>query len=225
MADGIRCTICETGKLEPYKGRPNEKCDVCGGKARHRIAYHLYKKWLGPLADSGARCLHLAPEFPFYKFLSSTFGGGYILADPRPVKYPHAKVMKLSFPDSYSVFPEEYFDVILHNHVLEHIPGHYKDHLEFMLSLLSPNGYMIFSVPGPFLETETLEGGEFEASDQARLEKFHQEDHLKIFGHDFETHLGNLKNARLFHDGITNDIRANHHVRPNKAPFFILQKV
>ena len=121
--------------------------------------------------------MHLAPEPALYPLLKDALHQGYITADAAPDIYPHAPCMKLFFPKDFEIFPNGYFSAILHNHVLEHIPGHYGDHLLEFTRLLAPAGKMIFSVPGPYAGTETREGGEHLSSDQERLEHFLQEDH------------------------------------------------
>jgi len=83
---------------------------------------------------------------------------------------------------------------------------------------------MIFSVPGPYLDKVTVEGGELLASDEERLEKFLQEDHYKLLGADFVEFLRNMEGGELLPDGITPEVREVLSVRPGKAPFFIWWK-
>ena len=109
-------------------------------------------------------------------------------------------------------------------YVLEHIPGHYKDHLERFIRMLQPGGVMVFSVPGPYLDQETTEGGEHLNTDRERLEKFKQEDHFKLFGRDFVKYLAEMENCELISDGITDEFRQSVSVRKGKATFYILRK-
>lgn len=83
---------------------------------------------------------------------------------------------------------------------------------------------MIFSVPGPYLDRPSVEGGEHLASDAERLENFLQEDHYKMLGADFVEFLRNMEGGELHFDGITPEIREQLSVRPGKAPFFVWQK-
>lgn len=166
----------------------------------------------------------MAPEASLSNVLSERYGAGYVTADPLPDKYPHAQSLKLFFPEDYSVFPDGYFDVILHNHVLEHIPGTYKDHLPEFARLLANGGTMIFSVPGPYYDQETREGGENLPTDKERLEQFLQGDHFKLFGGDFVEFLEKMPGGELLQDGIDDEFRASVSVRPGKAKFFIWKK-
>ena len=220
----MHCNICGGTGFEAYRGRANERCTQCGSKARHRIALEVYEKLLFPLARPGARLLHLAPEKFLHPLLKQHFGDGYVTADASPERYPHADPVKLFLPEGFSLFPAGHFDAIIHNHVLEHIPGHYKDHLAGFAAWLKPGGMMILSVPGPYMERQTEEGGEHLSSDAERLERYLQEDHLKCFGADFVEHLKSMPGGRLLPDGITDEKRAELGVRSGKAPFFVWQR-
>ena len=222
----MSCNICDGDKFNIWRGRPDEMCDGCGALARHRMAWAVYQKHLldynvdlKPL-----RVLHLAPEACLHPLLKEKFGAGYICADAYPETYPHAECLKLFFPHDFKIFPDSYFDIILHNHVLEHIPGHYGDHLKAFARLLKSGGRMIISVPGPYMNRQTIEGGENLSNDTERLEQFLQEDHYKLLGADFVEFLEAMPGGTLQRDGISNQQRAALNIRPDKAPFFIWSK-
>ena len=222
----MTCNICGSEKFSSWRGRPDELCNDCGALARHRVAFDVYQIHLFTLEEEkkSLKVLHLAPEPCLHPALDEVIGPGYICADASPERYPHAECLKLFFPKDFAIFPNGYFDAILHNHVLEHIPGHYGDHLMAFSRLLKPGGRMIFSIPGPYKKRLTEEGGENLKSDAERLEKFLQEDHFKMFGADFIEYLRHMPGGSLLPDGITNEIRKKLNVRPNKAPFFIWEK-
>jgi SAM-dependent methyltransferase len=219
-----RCNICGEDAFETYRGRPAERCANCGSKARHRIALDVYERVLFPLAGGQARVLHFAPEAFLHPLLLKKFGVGYVTADIAPQRYPHAQALKIALPEGLDIFSDGYFDAVLHNHVLEHVPGHWRDHVAKLMRVVRPGGMMIFSVPGPYMDRNTVEGGEHLASDSERLEKFLQEDHLKLFGRDFVEQLHAMEGAVLLPDGVSDETRAKLSVRPGKAPFFILRK-
>jgi phosphoglycolate phosphatase len=218
------CNICGSTAFETYRGRPAERCAGCGSKARHRIALDVYERLLFPLAGRFTRVLHFAPEAFLHPVLLEKFGAGYVTADMAPERYRHAQALKLALPDGIDIFPDGYFDAVLHNHVLEHVPGHFRDHISALMRIVKPGGLMILSVPGPYMDRDTQEGGENLASDAERLEKFLQEDHFKLFGRDFVRHLGSIPAVALLADGVTDAKREQLAVRPGKAPFFILRK-
>ena len=221
----MACNICGSDKFEDYRGRPAERCGGCGAKARHRVALAVYEKHLfsQPQLCAG-KVLHLAPERYFHDRILAAVGAGYMPSDMAPERYPHAQCLKLGFPDGFDIFPPGYFSAILHNHVLEHLPGSYRDHLVAFAELLSPGGRMIFSVPGPYMDRKTEEGGEHLATDAERLEKFLQEDHYKMLGVDFVEFLRSMGGGTVLDSGIDDTLRKHLNVRPGKAPFFIWQK-
>ncbi len=220
----MQCNICGDRQFEDWRGKKAELCRGCGAKARHRVALDVYERRLFPIVPPGGRVLHLAPEECLHGILAARFGQGYVTADAAPERYPHAKAMRLVLPQGLAQFGDDTFAAILHNHVLEHIPGHWADHISALLRVLSPGGRMIFSVPGPYLDRDTVEGGEHLANDRQRLERFLQEDHLKLFGRDFVERIGNWPVTRSIADGVTDKRRAEIGVRAGKAPFFILEK-
>ncbi|MEC9342750.1 MAG: methyltransferase domain-containing protein [Pseudomonadota bacterium] len=220
----MQCNICGNSTFEAYRGRPGEVCVNCGSKARHRVALDVYERFLFPLAGAGIRVLHLAPEACLFPILKTVFGEGYVTADALPERYPDAAPVKLVLPADFGKFPAGHFDAVLHNHVLEHIPGHWKDHLAGFMRWLEPGGFMIFSVPGPYHDRPTVEGGEHLASDAERLEKFLQEDHLRLFGDDLAPYLAEIGGGKLLDDGVTDAKRRDLAVRPGKAPFFVWRK-
>ena len=220
------CNLCGNDTFQTYRGRSLEQCTNCLSKARHRVGWNVYERMLFPLLASRKfpRVLHLAPEAGLHDKLQLQIGDGYLPADAAPERYARASCMRLFFPDDFKVFTDGYFDAVLHNHVLEHIPGHYRDHLIEFTRLLKPGGRMIFSVPGPYKGQSTVEGGEHLASDAERLAKFKQEDHFKLFGDDFVDTLDDLSGGLLLEDGVTDEIRSQLSVRPGKAPFFIWER-
>lgn len=199
-----RCPVCLGGEFASFRGRDAAQCVKCGSLERHRVMYVGIERWIAARTSGGRtaaprriRVLHLAPERCFARALSAHAFVDYVAADISPSRYPWTQCLSLAFPEGYRIFPDSYFDVIVHNHVLEHIPGHWKDHLLEFQRLLAPKGIMFFSVPGPSRKAITLEGGEHLASDSERKALFGQEDHVRRFGSDLEEHLVGVPNMEL----------------------------
>jgi phosphoglycolate phosphatase len=119
-----------------------------------------------------------------HRRLFQSFGTGYYCCELKPEKYPHAQCLKLTVADGLSVFPSEYFDLIVHNHLLEQIPGNYQEHLDTFFRLLCPNGHMIFTV-SEISKTSSVQYGENLASDKERIRIYGQANRYKKFGSDF----------------------------------------
>jgi phosphoglycolate phosphatase len=206
------CNICGSTNFSSF-GRPDRalaKCCSCQSLERHR-ALQLTLNRLGllnPNLKGQRRCLHLAPEFCTYRYLLEVYGAGYLVSDPCPDSYPEANCIKLSFPHDFIRFPSGFFDLIIHNHVMEHLPGSYHDHVNHFYRLLAPNGYMVFTFPDLFYRfgLPSVEGGEVFSSDAERLMLFGQEDHVKWLGLDFVSYLHSMfASVDLFYDPRATD--------------------
>ena len=206
------CNICGSTNFSSF-GRPDRalaKCCSCQSLERHR-ALQLTLNRLGllnPNLKGQRRCLHLAPEVCTYRYLLEVYGAGYLVSDPRPDSYPEANCIKLSFPHDFIRFPSGFFDLIIHNHVMEHLPGSYHDHVNHFYRLLAPNGYMVFTFPDLFYQfgLPSVEGGEVFSSDAERLMLFGQEDHVKWLGVDFVSYLHSMfASVDLFYDPRATD--------------------
>lgn len=86
-------------------------------------------------------------------------------------------------------YPEDTFDLILCNHVLEHIP----DDLQAMKELfrvLKPDGLAVIQVPLSPVLTSTYEDPEV-TREEDRERTFGQKDHVRIYGMDYPDRLSN----------------------------------
>ncbi len=220
------CNICGGTEFVDFNGRSLVQCVKCKSLERHRIAIEVYKQF--GLLDEGDGAkkyvLHLAPERMLANKLLSNKNLNYVASDPRTGSYNWTRIMRLFLPDDFKVFHDGYFDFILHNHVLEHIPGTYVDHLAEFQRILAPGGAMIFSIPGPAMARQTVEGGEHFETDAERLEKFGQEDHFKQFGGDLVETLEKTPGMNFSFDGIDEAGRAKLSIAKNSNRFLIWTK-
>jgi ubiquinone/menaquinone biosynthesis C-methylase UbiE len=122
--------------------------------------------------------LHFAPEPCFISRFEKLHGDKYITAD---IESPLAKVKM----DIHQIpFPENHFDVVLCNHVLEHV----KDDIQAMKEIrrvLKPGGWAILQVPffHPIPE-KTFQDDSI--TDKREREKiFGQDDHVRKYGKDY----------------------------------------
>jgi phosphoglycolate phosphatase len=194
---------------------------------RHRVALEVYRRrgLLTPREDGAPRrVLHLAPEFLLLREITKSVGTGYICSDTNPSAYGNAQCLKLTFPAAFEIFPDDYFDYVIHNHVMEHIPGPFRDLLPQFARIIKPWGYHIFSVPGPDARNDTVEGGEHMASDAERLAAFGQEDHVRQFGKDLPEALEALPNGQFSWDKISTADRAALNVAPYSNRFLVWRK-
>jgi SAM-dependent methyltransferase len=167
--------------IPPALPRSDAECPQCGSLERHRLLASFLKEY-NILSSSTLNILHIAPEPAVINIFKSKIGNGnYITAD--------------LFRSDVSVrldlcripFCNDYFDLIVCNHVLEHI----EDDLLAMKELyrvLSKNGKAVISVPIDYSRELTYEDFTI-ISPRARAREFGQEDHVRIYGKDFISRL------------------------------------
>lgn len=179
----VRCPCCG-GRFRGFlpggrNNRPNAECPGCGCLERHRLLWLFLIKRTS-LSSSPLTVLHLAPERVIRRRLSSLPNLVYVTGD---LDSPLAKITLdiLDLP-----FPDHSFDVILCNHVLEHIPDDARAMGE-LRRVLKPGGWGIFQVP---LDSsrDTIEDPSI-VDPQERAKYFGQEDHVRIYGRDYRNRL------------------------------------
>jgi len=180
--DAVTCPVCNKGfkKFLPYgriKPRENALCPSCMSLERHRLMW-LYLREKTSFFNHKQRVLHIAPEACFIKRFEKIHGDGYITAD---IESPLAKVKM----DIHQIpFENNSFDVVLCNHVLEHVADDIKAMSEIH-RVLKPGGFSVLQVPffAPVPEV-TFEDNTI--TDKRQREKlFGQDDHVRRYGHDY----------------------------------------
>ncbi|MCQ4630008.1 methyltransferase domain-containing protein [Shinella sp. CPCC 100929] len=186
------CNICGSSAFGDTYGkagsafiRKNVRCEGCGSLERHRLIFEVLR--MRGLLSGNRRVLHLAPEECLATILRNRFGGNYLCGDLDPGQFSFP-VTRIDLCSDLDRFAPASFDIVLHNHVLEHVACDYKAVAARLDGLLKPGGLHIFSVP-------FLEGGFREALDERtddyRTDHFGQWDHMRIFSpEDFLQTLG-----------------------------------
>lgn len=143
---------------------------------RHRLLW-LYLKERTNFFKKTQKVLHFAPEQAFYKRFREMHGLDYTTTDLNsPLADVKADICDLPFADHS-------FDVILCNHVLEHIPDDHKAMKE-LHRVMKPGGWGIFQVPQDLKREHTFEDNTItDKRERARI--FGQYDHVRIYGRDY----------------------------------------
>lgn len=179
----VECPVCSSHykKFLPYGriARENALCPNCLALERHRLMWLFLKKQTD-FFSAPLKVLHVAPEHCFIERFESLPNLDYITAD---IESPLAKVKM----DVHAIpFPDNSFDVIFCNHVLEHVADDLLACSEFN-RVLKPSGWGILQSPVYPLEI-TLEDKSI--TDPAKRERiFGQRDHVRKFGKDYAERL------------------------------------
>ena len=143
---------------------------------RHRLLW-LYLQNETNFFEAPLKLLHFAPEQAFYKRFKSLPNLDYTTTDlDSPLAMVKADICSLPFDDNS-------FDVILCNHVLEHIPDDTKAMHE-LYRVLKPGGWGVFQIPQDLKRQKTFEDNSIvDRKERARI--FGQYDHVRIYGRDY----------------------------------------
>ena len=143
---------------------------------RHRLLWLFLKSKSNFFSDQ-LKVLHFAPEQAFYKRFKKQSNLEYVTTDLNsPLAEVKADICDLPFED-------ESFDVILCNHVLEHIPNDEKA-LKELYRILKKGGWGIFQVPQDLNREKTFEDDSI-TDKKERAKIFGQYDHVRIYGLDY----------------------------------------
>lgn len=143
---------------------------------RHRLLW-LFLKNETDFFNTDKIVLHFAPEQAFYKRFRKMPNLNYTTTDLKsPLADVKADICNLPFDDNK-------FDIILCNHVLEHIPDDTKAMKE-LYRVLKPNGMAILQIPQDLKRALTFEDDTI-TNKNKRAEIFGQYDHVRIYGRDY----------------------------------------
>lgn len=168
--------------------RDNIQCPRCFSKERDRLVY-LYLTEKTKLLSSKVKVLHLAPEGALRAWLKDNKSIKYLMGDKYESGYTdyyysrdvgYADVTNLRYSDNE-------FDLIICNHVLEHVVDDEKALAE-LYRVLSPGGTAILQVPISLDIAKTEENKNI-TSPEDRVRLYGQFDHVRIYGPDYPLRL------------------------------------
>jgi SAM-dependent methyltransferase len=179
--DRVECPICNGRfrKFLPYgynQVRDNVLCPKCLSLERHRLLW-LYLKNRTDFFTARLKVLHVAPEQCFYKLFKKMPNLIYVTADlESPLAEIKLDIQKMPFPDFE-------FDIVICNHVLEHVPDDRKAIRE-IFRILKKSGFALLQVPTNYAMQHTHEDPSI--TDPVEREKhFRQKDHYRLYGQDY----------------------------------------
>lgn len=156
--------------------RENARCPHCSSKDRERLIW-LFLMTLNNLNNPKTKLLDVSPSKALKKAITSKTKVEYYdidLVDSR-------SRIKMDLTDLK--FEDNFFDIVICSHVLEHI----KDDLKGMREIyrvLKPGGIAILQSPISAILLNTYED-ETAKSGQLREKLFGQDDHVRVYGADY----------------------------------------
>ncbi|MEZ4801948.1 MAG: methyltransferase domain-containing protein [Gelidibacter sp.] len=151
---------------------------------RHRLLW-LYLQNETDFFTSPKKVLHFAPEQAFYHRFLKMKNLDYITTDLNsPLADVKADICNLPFKDNE-------FDIILCNHVLEHIPNDIKA-MQELYRVMKPGGFGVFQIPQELNREKTFEDNSI-TDHKERAKIFGQYDHVRIYGRDYFDKLRSIR--------------------------------
>lgn len=185
---GVECPVCGARRRRflPYgyvTTRDNALCPACLSLERHRLLW-LYLRRETDLLTAFPRTLHIAPEYCIMRHLKRHFKGHpgqYVTADlESPLADLHFDVQRIPLAD-------DSVDVILCNHLLEHVADD-RLALRELHRVLKPGGWGILLSPvEPDWEHTYEDDTITDPAERTRI--FGQYDHRRIYGMDYPDRL------------------------------------
>lgn len=196
----------------------NHLCPVCGchDRERHLLLYLRKAGLLDKMRDS--HILHFAPEVRLSSFIELSAPARYVKADLYPSRAGIERVDLLDIP-----YPTASFDFVIANHVLEHVADDGRALAEIR-RVLKPAGHAILQTPYSDLLASTLCDPGI-ATDEARLQVYGQEDHVRMYGRDiFARFAGAGFQERVVrHEQALAEIDAGKFGLNAQEPFFLFE--
>jgi SAM-dependent methyltransferase len=179
--DQVECPVCggRFRKFMPYgynKVRENALCPKCLSLERHRLLW-LYLRERTDFFSKPLKVLHLAPEQCFYRRFRKMGNLQYLTAD---LSSPLADI-KLDV--QHMPFEKDEFDMVICNHVLEHVPDD-RQALREIFRVLKKGGFAILQVPTDYSAENTYEDPSITEPSE-REKHFRQKDHYRLYGRDY----------------------------------------
>jgi predicted SAM-dependent methyltransferase len=175
------CPICGHKGSMVSVGHPprlDARCASCGSRERHRLLW-LWATKDGRNELAGKRILHFAPEKALRRLLQTN--PLYETADLHQAGVTHrTDIRDLMLPDAT-------YDVIIANHVLEHIDDDRRAVGE-LFRVLRPGGVALLTVPINPTREATYEDPAI-ADPVQRRAHFNAPDHRRFYGLDFTDRL------------------------------------
>lgn len=175
--NNVQCPVCKKSFKQFID---DHACPSCGSGRRHRLLY-LYLEQQTNFFTTPLKVLHFAPEHCFYKRFPALENLSYISADlnsPRAMKKVDMTAIQ---------YPDEYFDVVISSHVLEHVPDDQKAMRE-LLRVMKTGGWAIHQAPIDYSRERTFEDPAIQ-SNEDRLRHYGHIDHKRIYGQDYKERL------------------------------------
>lgn len=231
IGSGFSCPICEIEFSEFFEFgfdnkiirkhnivgaglSPNGTCPRCLSNDRERHVFLYLKQDHKYLFSDEVNLLHIAPEKNLWELFKRQKNINYVPAGlDMQLASVRMDITKIQYNDNH-------FDMVICNHVLEHIVDD-KLAMQEIFRVLKKGGYAILQVPISFQNESTIEDKSIIDPDDRRA-VFGQSDHVRIYGRDYISRLesvGFSVNLINFISELTDEQVQNYSLIPEEKVF------
>jgi len=172
-------------------------CKKCGSSDRDRLVYEYVKFVHEKTSLRNKKLLHVAPEKSLSKKLEDDIGLNITRIDYRAKGYKFTYNKSVISGDVQNLpFESESCDMVICNHVLEHVEDDSKA-LNEIHRVLKTGGFAILQVPISLKLDQTIRS-EINWTSKDKINKLGQHDHLRLYGQDFKKKLFQNQFETLF---------------------------
>lgn len=140
----LTCNLCGSHHIEA-SGPEDNRCKDCGAWTRQRAVKFFLDKlnFLRP----GSRVMHIAPEKGLSDYIRSVVGDGYESFDIDPSSCAVPDTKKFDLTTDCQLIPSNYYDLVIHSHVMEHIFCNVTAVLWHLHRAVKVDGYHFMMIP------------------------------------------------------------------------------
>jgi SAM-dependent methyltransferase len=161
--------------------RPHYRCPWCSSSDKERLVYE-YLTHCTDVFSGDVSVLHIAPEPGLMRLLRARPNGKYMAGDKfegdaRYTDGRYGDAVSMDVTDLSAT--DNTFDLILCNHVLEHVPNDTRAMSE-LFRVLKPGGVAVLQVPVSRTISKSIEDDSI-VEESERIRMFGQADHVRIY--------------------------------------------
>lgn len=194
-------------------------CPKCESNDRERHLILFCQRTIVSQFIPNSTILHFAPERRFSNYIAGLSPRGHVKADLYPSALDVKKVDMLNME-----FPDHAFDLVIANHVLEHVADNGKA-LSEIRRVLRPGGLAILQTPYSAMLSNTFEDEGIQ-SHSAREFAYGQDDHVRLFGSDIFSRFvkAGFISRVTSHESALADIDPDIYGVNPREPFFLFER-
>lgn len=195
-------------------------CPKCESNDRERHLLLYCKRTGMDNYITQSRILHFAPERSVAAYITALAPSEYVKADlyPRTADVQKVDMLNMRFPDAS-------FDLVIANHVMEHVEDDAKA-LSEIHRVLRPGGLAILQTPYSAMLVSTF-GDKGIQSKSARTFAYGQDDHVRLYGQNIFNRFsaaGFVSKVKS-HVDVMSDISPDvYGINPHE-PFFLFERI